>query len=177
MNHNNHWLFIILIKSSVLSRFQSFKLWLTSPINSSWLVFYFWSVLSAMNIDYCDRKYWTYIFLLIYLWRDHQIQLGHFLELFKAMNIDYCDQRLENAAYPSVKRSQIHLGLFPVGLHSLRHSISLHMSLWSRKIQTKFRYVIKFMNQSIKLPSHWNIENLLQDISEKWVLTILRNRL
>ena len=80
-------LFIVLIKSSVMLRF---KPWLASLI-----LFYFWSVLSAMSIDYCDRKYWTYIFLLIYLWRDHQIQLGHFLELFKAMNIDYCDRRLE----------------------------------------------------------------------------------
>ena len=149
MNHYVHLTFIILIKSSVLSRFQNFKPWLASLI-----LFYFWSVLSAMSIDYCDRKYWTYIFLLIYLWRDHQIQLGHFLELLKAMNIDYCDRRLENAAYLSVKRSQIHLGLFLVGLHSRRHSISLHISLWSRKIPTNFRNVIKFMNNLIELPFH-----------------------
>ena len=134
MNRYNHWLFIVLIKSSVLLRF---KPWLASLINSSWLVFYFCSVQSAMNIDYCDRKYRTYIILLIYLWRDHQIQLGHFLELSKAMNIDYCDRRLEKVAYLSVKRSQIHLGLFPVGLHSVRHSISLHISLWSRKNPNK----------------------------------------
>ena len=114
------WIIIFidyLLFSSKTPYCQGFKPWLASLINSSWLVFYFCSVQSAMNIDYCDRKYWTYIFLLIYLWRDHQIQLGHFLELFKAMNIDYCDQRLENAAFPSVKRSKIHLGLFPVGLH------------------------------------------------------------
>ena len=151
MNRYNHWLFIVLIKSSVLLRF---KPWLASLINSSWLVFYFCSVQSAMNIDDCDRKFWLYIILLIFLWRDHQIQLGHFLELFKSMNIDYRDRRLENAAYLSVKRSQIHLGLFPVGLHSRRHSISLHISLWSRKIPTNFRNVIKFMNNLIELPFH-----------------------
>ena len=158
MNHYVHLTFIILIKSSVLSRFQNFKPWLASLINSSWLVFYFWFVLSAMSIDYCDRKYWTYIFLLIYLWRDHQIQLGHFLELFKAMNIDYCDRRLENAAYLSVKRSQIHLGLFPVGLHSLRHSKSLHISLWSRKnpnILQKWNQVHESINR-IAIPlKYW----------------------